>query len=134
MMRRCIGVKRSLTGNKVYANVFKLQSYHKVYETADVERLLVNKFYRVHDIELREMKGNVHLVVNYRAPDNPKKYVEAVNTLAKHINRWECSMLFHSKIQNVQFFPNYFIDPSTCCLINIPVVIDLEIPSEEISL
>lgn len=110
-------------------NIFKLNHVLKApkLEVADIERILYNKFHRVHDIDFDTRNNTVHLRVNYRSPDDPVRYHNKVLYLVQLLDLWDCGRVFINKVESCEY-PNYIIDNETMEVIDLPVDIDLDIP------
>lgn len=96
-------------------------------EAADVERILYNKFKRIHDIDFCYNDKTVHLKIFYQSPLNPQLYSHKIHYLVNMIELWDCGSVFTNKI-NAAHYPDYIID--TGSVIDVPIVINLDIPSD----
>lgn len=96
-------------------------------EAHEIDRIMFSKFSRTHDINIITKNNTVYLQVSYSKPYDPISYIEQLNTLTHHINKWGCVHIFKMMVDGAPF-PDFVINPETQELIDISVTIDLDIP------
>lgn len=129
LTQRHVGRPRSACKSSFQDNIFKLNRVLKApkLEAADVERILYTKFKKIHDINFDNQQNTVRLCVNYKSPDDPQLYHNKILYLVQLLDIWDCGHVFVNKVISSEY-PNYVIDYGTMEVIDLPILIDLDIP------
>lgn len=116
-----------------YDDIFKLSSLINRSpirtETGEIEKILYNKFKTVHDIDITSINNSIHLYISYRRPNNPVKYWHNIRQVTKMINEWDCMNMF-KVLMDTSPYPNFIINPDNQDIIDLPVIINLDIPAD----
>lgn len=108
----------------------RLYNEHVV-ETREIEGWLLDKYKRVVDIDFVRINNSMNLQVCYRHPDNPQLYANKMVYLVQMINLWRCALHFKTLIETSDY-PDFVLNPQTMDIIELPVLINIDIPMEDI--
>lgn len=95
---------------------------------AEVEKWMFQKFKRVVDFDFVVVDKSLALKVSYCHPRNPQLYCHKITYLTETLNLWSGGLMFKNVLDD-SGYPDFFLDPATMELHDLPVILRLDIPS-----